>query len=122
MKHLWVALVVLALSAFMPGNLSAQGVSPQSGRAQGAGLELGQNYPNPFNPVTTISYTIPKSGFIKIKVYDVTGKEIEILVEEFKNAGRYQVRFEGSNFASGIYFYKLTAGEFSETKRMVLIR
>ena len=58
MKHLWGALLVLALSAFMPSHLSAQGVSTQTGRARGAGLELGQNYPNPFNPETRIPFTI----------------------------------------------------------------
>ncbi|MDQ3021131.1 MAG: T9SS type A sorting domain-containing protein [Bacteroidota bacterium] len=84
--------------------------------------KLNQNYPNPFNPTTTISYTIPIDGIVKIKVYDITGKEIKILENEFKTAGSYSVNFNGSNLASGVYFYKLELKEFSEVKRMLLIK
>ncbi len=83
---------------------------------------LNQNYPNPFNPSTTISYQLPKSGFINITVYDITGKEVEKLVDEFRQAGSYEVNFTASGLPSGIYFYSLRAGGFTDTKKMVVIR
>ncbi|MCI0449371.1 MAG: peptidylprolyl isomerase, partial [Chlorobi bacterium] len=84
-------------------------------------FKLHQNYPNPFNPVTTIKYDIPKDNFVLIKIYDLLGREI-FTESEFKKAGRYEVKFDGSNFASGLYFYKFEAGNFVETKKMVLIK
>ncbi len=83
---------------------------------------LNQNYPNPFNPTTTISYSIPKNGLVKLVVYDILGKEIATLVNEVKNAGNYMVDFNASNLSSGIYFYKITSGEFSDIKKMTLIK
>jgi hypothetical protein len=83
---------------------------------------LNQNYPNPFNPVTNIKYDLPKDVFVSIKVYDLLGREIKTLVNEFKNAGSYLVSFNGSEFASGIYFYRIQAGSFIQVKRMVLIK
>jgi len=83
---------------------------------------LHQNYPNPFNPKTVINYELQGTGNAKLKVFDVLGNEVAELVNEKQNAGNYSVEFDGSGFASGIYFYKLTAGEFSETKRMVLLK
>jgi hypothetical protein len=84
--------------------------------------ELAQNYPNPFNPFTTIRYQIPEPLFVTIKAYDVLGNEIETLVKEEKIAGSYEAEFDGSGLTSGIYYYKITAGEFSQTKKMVLIK
>jgi len=86
------------------------------------GFKLRQNFPNPFNPETVISYELPVTGFVKLSVYDILGNEVAELVNEKQNAGSYEVKFDGSNNASGVYFYKLTAEYFSETKRMVLIR
>lgn len=83
---------------------------------------LNQNYPNPFNPTTTISYSIPKNGFVKLIVYDMLGKEIATLVNEVKMAGNYMLDFNASNLSSGIYFYKITSGEFSSIKKMMLIK
>lgn len=83
---------------------------------------LAQNYPNPFNPVTTIRYSIPKQSGVMIKVYDVLGNEVATLVEEQKEPGVYSVNFDGSQLASGIYFYKLQTGSFTETKKMILLR
>ena len=77
--------------------------------------------PNPFNPVTTIKFDIPKENLVSIKIYDMLGREI-FAVNEFKKAGSYEVKFDGTGFASGLYFYKLTAGEFTDTKKMVLIK
>jgi len=83
---------------------------------------LNQNYPNPFNPTTNIQYDIPNDVFVNIKVYDMLGREVAELVNEVKNAGRYIVGFNGSNLASGIYYYKIKAGSFEQTRRMVLIK
>lgn len=83
---------------------------------------LFQNYPNPFNPSTQIEYRIPHSTFVEIKVYDVLGKEITTLVDEFKTAGIYKVQFNTRNLSSGVYFYTIKAGEYSETKKMLLLR
>ena len=92
---------------------------------------LEQNYPNPFNPVTNIRYTIPnlmlnssedKRKIVTLKIFDITGKEISTLVNEFQTAGTYEVKFNAENLPSGVYFYQLKAGNYSETKKMVLIR
>ncbi|HZW40366.1 MAG TPA: T9SS type A sorting domain-containing protein [Ignavibacteriaceae bacterium] len=83
---------------------------------------LEQNYPNPFNPSTKIKYTLPKQGLVIIKVYDVLGKEIMNLVNEEKPSGEYEVEFDGSSLSSGIYFYQIQAGEFLDTKKMVLMK
>ena len=83
---------------------------------------LSQNYPNPFNPKTKIDYQIPVSGFVTIKVYNQLGQEIAMPVNEKKDAGYYNVEFDGSTLASGIYFYRLTMGDFREAKAMMLIK
>ncbi|HZW40007.1 MAG TPA: T9SS type A sorting domain-containing protein [Ignavibacteriaceae bacterium] len=85
-------------------------------------FSLEQNYPNPFNPSTTIKYTLPKQGLVTIKIYDVLGKEIAQLVNEEKQSGEYEVEFNGSSLSSGIYYYKIQAGEFVQTKKMVLMK
>jgi hypothetical protein len=83
---------------------------------------LYQNYPNPFNPSTVISYQLPEIDNVTLKVYDVLGNEITTLVDEYKPAGNYQISFDASELVSGIYFYTLIAGKFSETKKMILMR
>ena len=85
-------------------------------------FSLSQNYPNPFNPETVINYQLPVNSKVSLKVYDVLGNEVATLVNEEKPAGKYQVNFKGSNHASGVYFYKLTAGTFSETRKFVLLK
>ncbi len=97
------------------------GVSNQIASIPGE-YSLKQNYPNPFNPATKISYTIPVSGLVTLKVYDILGKEIANLVNEFKNAGNYNVIFNASNLSSGVYFYRLESGNFVETKRMSFLK
>jgi len=84
--------------------------------------ELAQNYPNPFNPNTTIRYEIPERSFVTIKVYDVLGNEIETLTNEEMYAGSYEIEFDGSGLTSGIYYYRITAGSFSQTNKMILIK
>ena len=85
-------------------------------------FSLGQNYPNPFNPSTTINYSIPEFSFVTLKVYDVLGSEVATLVNEDKSVGSYEVEFDATGLPSGIYFYKLQAGSFVETKKMVLMK
>ena len=81
-----------------------------------------QNYPNPFNPTTSIKYDVPNNAFVSIKVYDVTGRLINELVNMDQSAGVYEVTFDAKNFASGIYFYRMEAGKFTKVMKMVLIR
>ena len=89
---------------------------------------LQQNYPNPFNPVTSMQYTISSRQFVSLKVYDLLGREVATLVNEEKPAGEYEVEFNAANLlpkgslTSGIYFYQLKAGVFTETRKMVLIK
>lgn len=85
-------------------------------------FSLSQNYPNPFNPVTMINFEIPVRDVVSIKIYDVLGKEISTLVNEIRDAGRYNVLFDGSNLSSGVYFYKVVTGNHSDIKRMMLIK
>jgi hypothetical protein len=83
---------------------------------------LGQNYPNPFNPTTTIKFEIPKSGLVKLVVFDILGREVTTLVNDFKQAGNYNISFDASSLASGVYFYKIEANDFVQTKKMLLIK
>jgi hypothetical protein len=83
-------------------------------------FELRQNYPNPFNPSTTIEYTIPENGRVSLKVYDILGKEIASLVDKEQNAGTYIVIWDAKSFSSGVYFYRIVSGNYTDTKRMVL--
>ncbi len=83
---------------------------------------LSQNYPNPFNPTTVIVYRLPAAAHVTLRVYDILGREVETLVNEQENPGRYAVTFNGSNFSSGVYFYKLDAGDYSSVRKMVLIK
>lgn len=83
---------------------------------------LMQNYPNPFNPNTSIRYQVSSIKFINLVVYDLLGKEVEVLVNENQKSGMYEVTWDGSNYPSGVYYYRLTAGDFSETRKMVLVK
>ena len=86
------------------------------------GFKLHQNYPNPFNPTTTIKFDVRTSGTVVLKVYDVLGREVEVIVNEFLKSGSYSVQFSGDNLPSGVYYYELRAESFSETKRMLLVK
>ena len=83
---------------------------------------LNQNFPNPFNPVTNITYSIATNTHVSIKVYDITGKEITTLVNEYKTPGHYSISFNGTNLSSGFYFYKITAGDYTEMKKMSFLK
>jgi len=101
------------------------GIGNQNGNLPDRFL-LKQNYPNPFNPSTKISYQLSSNSNVKLTVYDVKGREIAVLVNEKQSAGNYEINFDsqkpGSQFSSGVYFYRLTAGEFSEVKTMMLVK
>jgi pectinesterase len=84
--------------------------------------ELYQNYPNPFNPTTSIKYQLPKNGKVKISVYDILGSEIYKLVNEEQAAGSYEVKFNAANLASGVYFYRIEASDFIQSKKMILLK
>ena len=83
---------------------------------------ISQNYPNPFNPATTISYQLKNDGLVTIKVYDQLGKEVATLLNEEKSAGSYQIEFNASSLASGVYYYRINAGSFVDTKKMILMK
>jgi PKD repeat protein len=95
--------------------LETNGIIPKT-------YELSQNYPNPFNPVTTIKYQIPDDGLVKLIVFDVLGREVKTLVNTVQTAGVYEVRFDGSDVSSGVYFYKLLAGKFEDLKKMIILK
>jgi hypothetical protein len=85
-------------------------------------FSLLQNYPNPFNPVTVINYQLPKTGNVKLSIYDALGKEVNILVNESQNAGNYNIEWNASAYPSGVYIYRLEAGSFVSNKKMILIK
>jgi len=83
---------------------------------------LSQNYPNPFNPTTLIEYSIPSESFVELKVFDVLGNEVATLVNQEQNAGVYRADFTGDGFASGLYIARITAGNFTNTIKMTLMK
>jgi hypothetical protein len=87
-----------------------------------AEFSMKQNFPNPFNPTTKIEYAIPSDNLVQIKVYNVLGMEVATLLNEQKQAGTYNIEFNASSLASGIYFYKIISGKYSEIKKMILLR
>jgi hypothetical protein len=85
-------------------------------------FDLSQNFPNPFNPATVIKYRVPSTNHITIIIYDLLGNEIEVLIDEEKTSGVYEVKWNAETFSSGVYIYQLKAGEFTSTKKMVLVK
>jgi hypothetical protein len=85
-------------------------------------FELFQNYPNPFNPNTTISFSLKNSGLTRLSVYDILGREVQVLLNDELSAGNYKINFDGQNLSSGIYIYKLESGSFVQSKRMLLLK
>jgi predicted GH43/DUF377 family glycosyl hydrolase len=111
--HMWYG------HATAPVVISA--VAEGKGYIPGAFL-LAQNYPNPFNPSTTIKYELPKASHVSLTVYDVLGRQVSVLVNEKKDAGVHEVKFDGSELASGVYFYRIQAGDYVATKKLVLMK
>ncbi|HEY3250300.1 MAG TPA: T9SS type A sorting domain-containing protein [Ignavibacteria bacterium] len=85
-------------------------------------FSLGQNYPNPFNPTTGIEFSVAKESFVNLTIYDALGREVSLVVNENKKQGKYNVSFDGANLNSGVYFYILKAGDFSQTRKMILLK
>jgi hypothetical protein len=94
----------------------------ESGRLLPSSFALLQNYPNPFNPSTTIRYELPGTSHVILSVYDMLGREVSVLVNDRREAGVYEVKFDGSNLASGVYIYRLQAGNFVQSKRFILLK
>ncbi len=85
------------------------------------GYKLEQNYPNPFNSISNVKFQIKNPGIVSLKVFDILGREVRTLLNEYKQPGKYQVSFDAGELSSGVYFYKMTAGEFSDVKKMILV-
>ena len=81
-----------------------------------------QNYPNPFNPSTTIKYELPRASDVTLCIFDVLGREVSMLLNDRRDAGVHAVKFDGSNLTSGVYFYRLRAGDFAQTKKLLILR
>jgi hypothetical protein len=111
----WMDIDYLAV----PGNLVSSVESPAH---QPTRYSLQQNYPNPFNPTTTISYSLAKPEHVKLAVYDMQGRQVDVLIDGKQNAGPYAISFDGRALASGVYIYRLSAGSFVEEKSMLLVR
>jgi hypothetical protein len=132
-NYLYRAKAVSDTAASDYSGIDTININPSSvnqGMLNDINFRLYQNYPNPFNPSTIISYQIPSTGIVTIKIYDTLGREVETLVNEVENPGRHEVEFsakagtgkDGSNLSSGLYFYRITANNFSETKKMLLMK
>lgn len=104
------------------GTLERSGEDESTSDILSSTFLLEQNFPNPFNPTTNIVFHIAEYGFVSLKVYDVMGKEVAVLVNEDKNEGIYEVEFDAGNLASGTYFYRLSSGSFTETKKLLLMK
>ena len=107
----------IKITAYQPAPLSVTENNPVPVK-----FTLGQNFPNPFNPSTLINFSIPKQNFVTLKIYDLLGRELKTLVNEMKSPGEYNIEFNASDLPSGIYFYKLASGNYSDVKRMTLIK
>ncbi|HVO76143.1 MAG TPA: T9SS type A sorting domain-containing protein, partial [Ignavibacteriaceae bacterium] len=107
---------------FNPDSTTITGIKERNKNIQPAEYTLSQNYPNPFNPSTKIQYSVSNPGFIKLTVYNILGQQVETLVNGFKNAGTYEITWNASNLSSGIYFYRIEAGNFVSVKKMTLLK
>lgn len=87
-----------------------------------AKFRLSQNFPNPFNPSTTISYSIPKQSHVEMRLFDMLGREVATIVSKEQSAGDYKVQFDGSSLPSGVYIYTLQAGQFRDSKKLLLLK
>ena len=109
------------MSAYQTAVNNKTSVSPVTGGTPRL-FALNQNYPNPFNPSTKISFVIPTTGFVTLKVYNILGQEVQTLFSGIKNAGSYETTFDGTKLASGVYFYRLQAGNQMLVKKMVMMK
>ena len=109
----------IPLSSTLPTRLTRVN---KSGTDLPGEFKLEQNYPNPFNPTTQINYSVPKNGFVTLKVYDILGQEVTTLFSGVQHVGNYVATFDGSKLASGVYFYKLLSENISITKKLLLMK
>lgn len=114
-------LIGCLIDGIIYGDTSLTGMDPISNIIPKE-FSVSQNYPNPFNPVTNIEFSLPKSSFVKLVIYDMLGREVEILVNQQLSAGTYKADWNASNYSSGVYFYKIEAGDFSDIRKMILIK
>ena len=110
------------LSGTTTNTLEGSGTAVAREEGVPTSFELAQNYPNPFNPSTTIAFSIPQAAPVSLKVFDVLGKEVAVLVDGYTEAGNYSVPFDASNRSSGIYFYRLQSGHFTKTMKTMLMK
>jgi hypothetical protein len=94
----------------------------QTGNQMPVSYSLSQNYPNPFNPATNIDFSIPKTGMVRLILFDMMGREVSVMIDKVLSTGKYTVDFDASKLASGVYFYKMTSGDFTDVKKMVLVK
>ena len=106
----------------MSGIIHVTGTTDVSDNGVKLNFVLKQNYPNPFNPATTIEYSIPKGEFVKLKIYNALGTLEKTIVSKYQPAGNYHINFDGTDLASGVYFYQLIAGNYMSVKRMILLK
>ena len=109
-------------SSWDKGNFDLVTYAEESNNHNDISYNLNQNYPNPFNPTTTIVYSVPQRSFISLVVYNAIGQQVSVLANEEKEAGTYRINFDASGLPSGIYFYRLSAGSFVTTKKMILLK
>lgn len=114
--------IMVNLDDVFVGNLSGPPVGIPNISGVPSTFELRQNYPNPFNPVTSIEFDLPRNEFVKLTVYNSIGQEVAVLVNSSMEAGSHKISFDASNLPSGIYIYKITAGDFTKTRKMSLVK
>ncbi len=117
-----IAVLKVTHGALQPENFIKNLTSVKENSFLKKNYKLKQNYPNPFNPTTRIEYTIPIGSLVSLKVYDLLGREVTTLVNEKKQAGHYNIVFNGRNLSNGTYYYRINAGDFTETKKFVLMK
>jgi len=119
-----IAITSTSDSLFVLYNLGGGtvGIQDQEIEEIPASFSLAQNFPNPFNPTTTIQYSLPQAGNISLKIFNLLGEEVKTMADEYQEAGNHSVHFNANSLASGIYFYRLQAGSFVETKKMILLK
>jgi hypothetical protein len=117
----WGTLKGCIINGVVYGDTSLVGIKQISNKVPDI-FSLSQNYPNPFNSSTIINYQLQITSQVKLVVYDNLGREIDVLVNEKQSAGTYEAEWDGTNYPSGVYFYKLITDDFSETRKMVLVK
>jgi hypothetical protein len=120
-------LVIQSNSGSSPDTIKVAGVAIPTTSVENIGeipteYVLSQNYPNPFNPSTIISFSLPSKAFVSLKVFDLLGREVAMLMSQEKSAGTYNVTFDARKLPSGVYFYRLIAGDFTQVKKMLLVK